>query len=43
MSPELEEEDYEFSMGADLVFVALSGVMDIPRHIDRFNVGRSSM
>lgn len=38
----IQEEDYAFSMGAGLVFVALSGVMFFTRHVDWFQISRST-
>ena len=38
----IQEEDYAFSMGAGLVFVALSGVMYFTRHVDWFQISRST-
>jgi inner membrane protein len=36
----IQEEDYAFSMGAGLIFIALSGVMFATRNIDWFQVSK---
>lgn len=38
----IQEEDFAFSMGSALVFVALSGVMYLTRKVDWFQVGKTS-
>lgn len=38
----IQEEDYAFSMGAGLVFVALSAVMYLTRRIDWFQISKST-
>ena len=35
----IQQEDYAFSMGAGLVFVALAGVMYMTRNVDWFRIG----
>jgi len=38
----IQAEDYAFSMGAGLIFVALSGVMYVTRNIDWYEVSRDA-
>ena len=38
----IQEEDFAFSMGAGLVFFALSGVMYLTRKVDWFQIGKTN-